>query len=233
MASPDGPSGAPLAVAAVAPRATGCAHRPIAPEQAACTGCGRSLCGDCVHRIEGRSLCASCRPSAVEGPATGSEAGPAATLLLMGILALLGCFGAALTLAWHGTSRQARSDRESLARLRFALEDFYLDLGRYPTVGEGFAALVSPDPNLDGDPLAGWRGPYLDLGRLELRWSARRGGLSDRRGNAILYYRSPSGDWVYLASPGPDGKVDTPGLGSPEFGGVPDGDDVVVWVEGP
>jgi hypothetical protein len=154
-------------------------------------------------------------------------------MLMLGIGGLLGVFGLGLALAWHGTSRQAEADRETLARLRFTLEDFYLDLGRYPTVTEGFAALVSSDPELDGAPLAHWHGPYLDLGRLDLLWSSRRGGLSDRRGNAVLYYSNPGGDWVYLASPGPDGRVDTPGLGGPEFEGVALGDDVVVWVEGP
>jgi len=152
---------------------------------------------------------------------------------VLGIAALLGCFALSLGLAWHGTEQQARADRETLARLRFALEDFYLDLGRYPSVSEGFAALVTSDPELDGEPLLDWHGPYLDLGRLDLLWSSRRGGLSDRRGNAVLYYANPQGDWVYLASSGADGRIDTPGLGSAAFGGVPEGDDIVVWVEGP
>ncbi len=210
-----------------------CPHRPLAPEQAACARCGRSLCGECVRREEGRSLCGSCLapPSRARAPRGG--AGPAVSLLLLSIGALLASFGLALALAWHGTNRQARADRETLARLRFALEDFYLDLGRYPTVSEGFGALVSSDPDLDGAPLANWRGPYLDLGRMDLLWSTRRGGLSDRRGNAVLYYANPQGDWVYLASPGPDGRLQTPGLGGAGFGGVAEGDDVVVWVEGP
>jgi hypothetical protein len=209
-----------------------CAHRPQASEQAACTGCGRSLCGACIHRREGRSLCEDCLPARPPPPPTG-RAAPAVGMAALGIGSLLGCFSVAMALAWHGTSRQAQADRETLARLRFAIEDFYLDLGRYPTVSEGFAALVSSDPELDGQPIAGWHGPYLDLGRIDLRWSSRRGGLSDRRGNAILYFTDTDGDWVYLASPGPDGRVETKGLGGPSFGGVPSGDDVVVWVEGP
>jgi type II secretory pathway pseudopilin PulG len=215
------------------PAATPCPHRPLAPEQAACASCGRSLCGDCLQRIDGRSLCADCRPTRPAPTARPGPAAPAVSLLALGIGALLGSFGLALLLAWHGTQRRARADRETLARLRFALEDFYLDLGRYPSASEGFAALVSSDPDLDGAPLPGWRGPYLDLGRLDLLWSTRRGGLSDRRGNAVLYYANPQGDWVYLASPGPDGLVQTAGLGGAGFGGVAQGDDVVVWVEGP
>ena len=210
-----------------------CHHRPLSPEQAACVACGRSLCGACIHRHQGRSLCQDCLPASTSPALQRGGAGPAASLLFLGMGALLSIFGLSLALAWHGTSRQARADRQTLARLRFALEDFYLDLGRYPTVTEGFAALVSSDPDLDGAPLPEWRGPYLDLGRQDLLWSSRRGGLSDRRGNAVLYYANPQGDWVYLASPGPDGQVETPGLGGAEFAGVAQGDDVVVWVEGP
>ena len=214
-------------------RTARCVHRPHAPEQAACAACGRSLCGTCIVRQGGRSLCKHCLPAPEAPPAKQGQAGPAVSLLVLGIAALLGCFGLSLALAWHGTARQAQADRETLARLRFALEDFYLDMGRYPTVTESFAALVSSDPELDGEPLTGWRGPYLDLGRLNLLWSSRRGGLSDRRGNAVLYYTNPQGDWVYLASPGPDGLMDTPGLGGAGFEGIALGDDVVVWVEGP
>ncbi len=172
-------------------------------------------------------------PTVCPAPPKEGAAGPAVSLLLLGIITLLAVFGLSVVLAWHGTTRQAQADRETLAKLRFSLVDFYLDLGRYPTVSEGFAALVSSDPDLDGTPLQGWRGPYLDLGRLDLLWSSRRGGLSDRRGNAVLYYANPQGDWVYLASPGTDGRVDTPGLGGSGFDGLTLGDDVVVWVEGP
>lgn len=219
--------------AATLPEQRACPHRPLAPEQAACCACGRSLCGECIQRREGRSLCERCILEPQPRPRKAGGPGAAVSLLLLVIAALLGIFGLSLALAWHGTSRQARADRATLARLRFALEDFYLDLGRYPTVTEGFAALVSSDPNLDGVPLPEWRGPYLDLGRLDLLWSSRRGGLMDRRGNAVLYYTNPQGDWVYLASPGPDGHVETPGLGGPDFQGLASGDDVVVWVEGP
>ncbi len=186
-----------------------------------------------MRRIGGRSWCSECQPPASLEDSTPSAAAPAVTMLGLVIAALLGCFGSTLALAWYGTARQARADRDTLARLRFALEDVYLDTSRYPTPSESFAALVSSDPDLDGSPVADWRGPYLDLGRLDLRWSSRRGGLSDRRGNAILYYANPGGDWVYLASPGPNGRTDTSGLGGPDFGGMAEGDDVVVWVEGP
>jgi len=154
-------------------------------------------------------------------------------LLGWGVGGLLASFGMACALAWHGASRQALADRRALAHLEFALEEFYLDLSRYPDISEGFAALVTPDPDLDGQALAGWRGPYLDLGRGALRWSSRQGGLLDLHGNLILYYASPDGSWVYLAAVGPNGRLDTPGLGSASFDGAVDGDDIVVWLEGP
>ncbi|MBO0724012.1 MAG: type II secretion system protein GspG [Blastocatellia bacterium] len=58
---------------------------------------------------------------------------------------------------------QAQSQRrETMARRELdlyakALEIFYADFGRYPTVAEGLAALVRQPSTL-----AGWRGPYIE-----------------------------------------------------------------------
>ncbi|MFH1467705.1 MAG: type II secretion system protein GspG [Pseudomonadota bacterium] len=223
----------PDTAARASPCAGPCPHLRTAPEVARCAACGCALCAACAQRHAGRTLCAACRaaPAADAHQRPGGQ--PAITLLLLGVLALLSSAGVAWLLAWSGTVHQARADRETLDRLRFSLDDFYLDTSRYPTPTEGFTALVTPDPELDGDPILAWHGPYLDLDRLDLRWSSRRGGLQDRRGDPVLYYASPSGDWVYLAETGPNRQLDTPGLGGPDFAGLPLGDDVVVWVEGP
>ena len=154
-------------------------------------------------------------------------------MLALGMSAVLSVFSASLLLAWLGASRQARADREALERLAFGLEDFYLDMNRYPSSTEGFAALLTPDPEADGQVLRGWRGPYLDLNRTPLLWSASRGDLLDRRARPVLYFCSPTASWVYVAAPGPNSRFDSAGLGSQAFDGTPLGDDLVVWVEGP
>ncbi len=212
-----------------------CPHLPGAPAVARCCGCGSDLCAACAQRAAARSWCATCRPAAA--PRAHAQrrgtAGSVAKLLVLAVGSILGTFALACLLAWQGATRQAEADRESLAHLRFALEDFYLDMSRYPTTQEGFAALVSPDPEMLGRPLDGWRGPYLDLARVRLRWSTQRGGLSDRYGYPVVYYAGPRGAWVYVAAPGPNGQLDSPALGTAAFDGTSQGDDMVVWVEGP
>jgi general secretion pathway protein G len=44
-----------------------------------------------------------------------------------------------------------------LSNLRTALDLFHSDTGRYPTIAEGLAALVTQPPGL-----AGWQGPYIE-----------------------------------------------------------------------
>ena len=44
-----------------------------------------------------------------------------------------------------------------LARMSAALEQFRLDVGRYPTTAEGLNALLAPPPGVEA-----WRGPYID-----------------------------------------------------------------------
>ena len=73
---------------------------------------------------------------------------------------------AASVVVWRTReSKQARAQsqrRESMARRELdlyakALETFYDDFGRYPTVKEGLAALARQPSTL-----AGWRGPYIE-----------------------------------------------------------------------
>jgi general secretion pathway protein G len=73
---------------------------------------------------------------------------------------------AASFIVWRTQERkqaQAQSQRrESMARRELdlyakALETFYADFGRYPTVKEGLSALARQPSTL-----AGWRGPYIE-----------------------------------------------------------------------
>lgn len=79
---------------------------------------------------------------------------------------------------------------ESLWALRTALECFRQDCNRYPTAAEGLRALVVP-PDIPG-----WRGPYIDLLRLD-PWR--------RPYDYVL-----TSDQVSLSSAGPDGTAGTP-----------------------
>src|SRR5262245_7701285 len=84
------------------------------------------------------------------------------------IAAMIGCvvLAAAGFAVWRANERkQAQSQsqrRDSMARRELdlyakALETFYADFGRYPTVKEGLASLFRPPSTL-----AGWRGPYIE-----------------------------------------------------------------------
>ena len=142
-------------------------------------------------------------------------------------------FVGTLVMAHVGTTRRAAQDRDTLTRLKFALEDFYLDTTRYPRDDEGYAALISSDPDMDGTPIDHWTGPYLDLRRVRLLWSSAGGEITDMGGHPVYYHADEDQRQVYLLAPGPNGRLDTGSLGTAEFPGLPAGDDILVWVEGP
>lgn len=113
--------------------------------------------------------------------------------------------------------------------MEFALEEFFLDTGRYPTAQEGLAALFSADPDLDDVAVADWRGPYLDLSRVPFHWSQEEGELTDVRGHPLAYAVDEDQDRVLLRAAGPDGRLEPWNRSDP----APGGDDVIIWVEGP
>jgi len=60
-------------------------------------------------------------------------------------------------------SSKAKTAQVQIEQLRSALDMYSLDVGRYPSQGEGLKALVEA-----GGAPAGWNGPYLRDGRLPL-----------------------------------------------------------------
>jgi type II secretory pathway pseudopilin PulG len=152
------------------------------------------------------------------------------TLVSAGVL---GVFIAGVVVTEVRAETEARANQDALRSLRFSLEDFYLDMTRYPRGREGLAQLVSEDPRGTGGRLDSWQGPYLQLDNRGLRFDRGTGRFVDPWENPILYWTEPDERWVYVASAGPDGILDSPGLGTLEFNGEVVGDDVVVWVEGP
>lgn len=104
-----------------------------------------------------------------------------------------------------GQSRQAAA-RVQIELLGAALDQFKLDVGRYPTTQEGLQALQQSPGNAQG-----WEGPYL-----------KKEVPRDPWGNAYQY-----------RSPGEHGEYDIASLGSD---GAPGGDseaaDMTSWGEG-
>ncbi|WP_420391670.1 type II secretion system major pseudopilin GspG [Acuticoccus sp.] len=87
------------------------------------------------------------------------------------------------------TSSRERAAALQITSLGAALDLYFLDVGRYPSEGEGLEALVERPSAADR-----WSGPYLRDGAVPL----------DPWGNAYDY--TPDGGRYVLASMGPDGR---------------------------
>jgi len=194
-----------------------------APVVAYCSSCSAELNATRRVRRAGRSLCVAC--ARITRPPRSVWASAAAGVVSLWVAALL--------LSVVGAMNAQRQIDESLAHLRFAVEEFFLDLNRYPTEVEGLEGLLSADPDLDGRGIVGWRGPYVDLDRVGLSWSLERGGLLDARGRFLRYHATPDQRWVYVLAAGPNGVHETDEAGTLAFTGDPIGDDRIVWLEGP
>ncbi|MEO0612800.1 MAG: type II secretion system major pseudopilin GspG [Pseudomonadota bacterium] len=110
-------------------------------------------------------------------------------LVVLAILAFLATLVAPRVITYLG---RAKSDvaRSQLANISSALELFYFDMGRYPSVQEGLISLV----NEPGE-LADWRGPYLKEEK----------GLTDPWGRDYLYTLI-NPDFFKVSSFGRDGE---------------------------
>ena len=110
-------------------------------------------------------------------------------LVVMVIIGLLAGFVAPRYFAQVGKS-QVKVTRAQLDALDKALDQFRLDVGRYPTSEEGLQVLVTAPSNV-----AGWAGPYL-----------KKGVPPDPWGHAYQY-RSPGSKGEYeIVSFGKDGQ---------------------------
>jgi general secretion pathway protein G len=212
-----------------------CAAHPERAAVAACAGCAARLCDACRCRLNGRSRCARCHALAIEAPAsTPTRAGrlTVAVLTVVGA-AVLGVLAAGVIAFQLRAEAVSRRNQSALEGLGFTLDDFFLDLSRYPTREEGLAALVTGDPDGDGARIRGWVGPYLRLGAGGLRYDRLRGRFLDAWGNPLFYWTDPDQHWVFVASAGGNGRFDTDGLRAGAFAGRADGDDLLIWVQGP
>lgn len=100
-------------------------------------------------------------------------------LVVLGIIALLATLVAPKFLSRLSASKPVVT-RQQLGNAESAIEQFHLDVGRYPTTDEGLNAL------LEAKGVEKWKGPYL----------ARKAIPKDGWGNP-LQYRAPSTEAGY------------------------------------
>jgi general secretion pathway protein G len=111
-------------------------------------------------------------------------------LVVMVIIGLLAGFVAPRYFAQVGKS-QVKVARAQIDALDKALDEFRLDLGRYPTSEEGLAVLVAPPGNE-----VNWGGPYL-----------KKGVPMDPWGHPYVYQQPGSHGDFDLFSYGKDGRA--------------------------
>ncbi|WP_022853722.1 type II secretion system major pseudopilin GspG [Thermodesulfatator atlanticus] len=123
------------------------------------------------------------------------------TLLeLLVVLIILGLLAALVGPRIVGKVGKAKSEiaKSQIALLESALDQYRLDMGRYPTTEEGLKALVEPPANEEEKDK--WQGPYLKKRKVP----------NDPWGRPY-HYRSPGehGDydlWTYGADNQPGGE---------------------------
>lgn len=122
------------------------------------------------------------------------EAGYTLTELVI-VIAVLGILAAAITPAVLGrfNTSQERSAALQAGTLAAAMDEFFVDVGRYPTVEEGIEALLTAPSDIEG-----WSGPYVRSERT----------LNDPWGNPYVIVPSDSDNVPpSIVSYGADGAV--------------------------
>ena len=123
-------------------------------------------------------------------------------LVVMVIIGLLAGFVAPRYFAQVGKS-QVKAARAQIMSLEQALDQFRLDVGRYPTTEEGLAALNTAPAAIEG-----WGGPYL-----------KKEVPADPWGRPYVYQQPGSNSELDLSSLGRDGRP----------GGSGEDADIVNW----
>jgi len=123
-------------------------------------------------------------------------------LVVMVIIGLLAGLVAPRYFAQVGKSN-TKVARAQINSLEQALEQFRIDVGRFPSTEEGLEALNSPPPSAEG-----WAGPYL-----------KKAIPLDPWGQPYLYQQPGTNSEMDLYSYGNDGRP----------GGTGEGADVVNW----
>lgn len=124
-------------------------------------------------------------------------------LVVMVILVLLASLVAPRVIGYLGSSR-TKTAKVQIESLATSLELYKLDVGRYPTSGEGLSGLVKRPPNTKT-----WNGPYL-------------------KGNVVP--KDPWGFDYQYKFPGEHGEFDILSFGADnQQGGGDENQDVTSW----
>ena len=123
-------------------------------------------------------------------------------LVVMVIIGLLAGFVAPRYFAQVGKS-QTKTARAQITSLEQALDQFRLDIGRYPTTEEGLEALNAAPASVEG-----WSGPYL-----------KKVVPADPWGRPYVYQQPGTNSELDLMSLGRDGRP----------GGAGEDADIVNW----
>ena len=115
-------------------------------------------------------------------------------LVVLTIMALIAAIVAPRVIGYLGRAK-ADVARSQMSNLVTSLELYYLDVGRYPAEEDGLAALVEA-PEQDGEPIPGWRGPYL----------RDEAGLIDPWGRPYAYAYDTDANRIRVISYGRDGE---------------------------
>ncbi|WP_108813224.1 type II secretion system major pseudopilin GspG [Loktanella sp. Alg231-35] len=77
-------------------------------------------------------------------------------LVVLSIIALIAAVAGPRLIGYLGRAKTDTADLQA-EQLRQAVQLFYIDVGRYPSDGEGLAALLASPPGESS-----WQGPYLE-----------------------------------------------------------------------
>ncbi len=114
-------------------------------------------------------------------------------LVVLSIMALLAALVAPRVIGYLGRAKEDVA-RSQMSNLVTSLELYYLDVGQYPKEEDGLTALVEA-PQQSGEPIPGWRGPYLN----------DETGLIDPWGRPFAYAYDAETDRVRVITYGRDG----------------------------
>lgn len=110
-------------------------------------------------------------------------------MVVLAIIALIAGLSTPRIMQGFGRAKSTVAETQ-MTNVRGALQLYYIDVGRYPSEGEGLKALLVAPANL-----AGWDGPYIDQAEQ----------IIDPWGREIVY-RSPGSERAFeLISYGRDG----------------------------
>jgi len=124
-------------------------------------------------------------------------------LVVLAILGLLAAIIAPQVLKYLGTAK-TQTARVQIHNIQAALDEYKIDVGRYPTQAEGLPALVTAPQTATG-----WNGPYL---------------------RSVTALKDPWGEPYVYKNPGQHGEVDVFTLGNDKQpGGTGEAQDVGNW----